>query len=367
MRTINVRLRILVVCAFASGCTDAQITTPETLRADVSASAPERFSWALADALRSEGHRRTLLAALRDSPYTEHRQSLVEIARGDESAPLLQALASAMGINRSDLLTTYGRLDIYVPNRLDRRSWQGSANYVVAQLKQHRAHSPGVLNTGAVIDVRHGVVHPGLVVIAIEPASERVLRINPQPKVAGQVIEMTGDGTMGGIVTYTDSLGNRRQWQLANNEGGEMVTAFGECYEDCTGGGGGDGSAPADTTLLKRYSFWEGDDCSGYPDPSFVAELYRNGTKIASGSIELVEAPPVLNQINEPLVFERIHDNSNDYINLHVFERDNFWCGGDDDMGWRNFVYTDNGHFRTLFVDGSPTVDVTLSWTPTLK
>jgi hypothetical protein len=52
---------------------------------------------------------------------------------------------------------------------------------------------------------------------------------------------------------------------------------------------------------------------------------------------------------------------------LHVTERDNVWCGGDDDLGWRNFVYTDNGQFRTLFVEGSPTVNVTLAWTPTLK
>jgi hypothetical protein len=150
MRLARITAVPILLSMFAAACSDSRTPTevvPETRNMQAALVVASHLSGALKD----EALRRELIRALSGSSSPEKQVALLELLQSIEGAALRQALASAAGTASSDYLRTYPvleRLEVVVPIRQQRLTWNGSVEPVVAYSESEREAPTAVGPTG---------------------------------------------------------------------------------------------------------------------------------------------------------------------------------------------------------------------------
>lgn len=369
--------RSLVLLLVFAACADRGPTSTVSSRARFS---PEEqslqsLSSAAATALAEPQVRADVRDAMRASLLVEHRVAFRGYLESPGGARMLASMAHAMDTEPAAVLGALARLpdlDFYVPAREDRRAWQASDNLIVAGALRLPGDGrlAGFTPVGTAVPVAFEERRPGVVVFHLTPAEERFHRVNPQAAVPGAAIEDPDDGTYGGRFTWTPAGGESVAIELADMAGvsrkgtARFTMLCDPTARACEEDGSGD-PAPADTTRLDYFYIHYEDGC-GDPDPSFIAKHYNAaGTLTGQGQLDYSEIPRHVDVYPlAPLVFRRIRTGTTERINLRIVDRDGGFCGGDDDMGNRNYVASENGVTATIFLSSTPTMNARLGWTP---
>lgn len=370
---------ILLVAA-AAACTDGSeptaLSSPPQGISAADASIQE-LARGVASAMADPTVRADVRDAMRASLLVQHRLVFRDYVASPQAQRFVGALAKALGTDAAGVRTLATRLpdvDFFVPAREDRRTWEATASFAVAGLVQmpEDGTMPAFAPHGERVEVAFGRVQPGTAILQISPAEFRDRRVNPQPATPGAVIEDAGDGTYGGRFTWTPVNGKPITIDLADMDGHTRLrpsaTLTNPDSEEDIGSGGGyyTAPAPADTTYLDYFYIHYADGC-GDPDPSFKARYYNaSGALVSSGQLDYSGIPrhdPIYP--HTPLLFNRIREGSGEKISVNLVDRDSWFCGGDDDMGTREFFASDRGQTRTIFEGSStPRANITLGWTP---
>jgi hypothetical protein len=187
--------------------------------------------------------------AMRASPWTEHKLSLHEFVTTPPGGLLLRAAATAAGIQTEALNASVAELpelDFYVPARHHRLMWRGTEDYLVAVGLNGQAPTFGYDATGrpSPIDLSQPEP-PTQAVFMLQTAEVKTRRVHPQYSISGLTIQDPDDGELGGLLVWTDASGLSKTIELADlADPGPLA----QCYENCTGGGGG----PLPETFLTR-------------------------------------------------------------------------------------------------------------------
>lgn len=379
----------LILVLAAAACADRGPTSAVTSHAGSPADQSlQTVSGAVAAALAEPQVRADVRDAMRASPLVEHRLAFRAFLESRQGGSLLGAMARAMGTDHAGVLRSIAQLpdlDFYVAAREDRRTWTATDNVAVAaalRLAENRL-MPRFTPAGAAAPITFGQRDPRVATFYITPAGGRFRRVDPQAARPGAVIEDPSDGTYGGRFTwqpvdgpsFTVELAEMKgvarngtaRFTLEENSSCDPSTAIVACDNDGSGGGGGGGgsTAPADTTRLDYFYIHYQDGC-GAPDPSFIAKHYdAAGNLTGSGQLDysgISRHDDIYPRT--PLIFRRIRQGTAERINLKIVDRDSWFCGGDDDMGNRNYVASENGVTATIFKGGDPTMNAQLGWTP---
>lgn len=112
---------------------------------------------------------------------------------------LLAASAAATGTTPAQLsqvISALPPLDLYVPSKEDRLSWQGTANVMISvALEPDRSLLAGSDPKGNNVAVSGSTKSQNRpVVILLYPSEPKGRRLNPQPDVPGSVIQDADDG-----------------------------------------------------------------------------------------------------------------------------------------------------------------------------
>lgn len=338
-----------------------------------SADGADQLGKALAQAMRYANVRSDLRDAMRSSRITEHKLNLQRYVASPSGARLIAGAAEVTGTTIGELkaiISGLPRMDLYVPIRQHRLTWQATADVVFAttmdvNAKVLNAYSPS--GNRVIVDATEA--DPEFTVILLAPAERTSRRIRPQADVPGRVIQDEEDGDLSGSMVWTDSKGMRRIVELADLLGGGDVGISSECdprtaKEPCDegdGGGGGSGGAPADTTFLTHFKIFFDDGLSS-------SEVEFHATYSVDNHIDMLRFEGVGEEEDNypdiPLIFRRILEGSSETINIHVTETDQL---SDDDKGNRDFDVGDRAQVRSIYKDNSLTTNVTLDWTPRLQ
>lgn len=145
---------------------------------------------------------------LRSSPYTQHRISLHAMLTGDGGAQFLLRMARHYGSGPRELIDELGArpgLELVVPDRGQRRTWRATPNVIVAARMTETGHPRLAFHSSgrplAYLSLRPGST-PEIdadAVLFIGPAAAFAVRADPQPDVAGDVIQDPHDGEYGGV------------------------------------------------------------------------------------------------------------------------------------------------------------------------
>jgi hypothetical protein len=366
---------LVLAAAAAAACNGADAPTGTAPRQPAGASSMDRFAFGVAVAMNDAGVRADVRDAMRASPLVQHRLVLRDFLASHAADRLVGGVGAALHLNAAgvrSLAAGLGDLDFYVPMREDRQSWTATGNVVVAGVLQYPrdGRMTGFTPAGAQATVRYNQRDPGAVVFQLSPKEDRVRRVSPQAAVPGKVIEEMNDGVLAGTFTWTDASGRSVTTELADLQPGRK----GPSFLIACGDEGADPSCdqgsytpppPSDTTYLEYFSV-AFDDCSGDPDPSFSATYYSaSGTQLGTGQVNYSEIPRnTAIYPHVPLILNRIQQGTTQKIRVHVIERDNSWCGGDDDEGSRDFIVSDNNQARAVFKGSTFSANVQLKWTP---
>lgn len=361
MRSSHWQAILLGCMLYFVGCSD--VTSPNTPLSipAVHTAAPsqnvplanqsiEQVAHAIAGAMRDGRVRETVLVAMRDSPWNEHKIVLQDFLSSEAGAPVLAASAKAAGESPNEFLSlaaSLPALDFYVPSRAERRSWRGTeAISIEASLN---FEGGAVFRFGPGGTPIHSIEHtPGGAVALIHPAELKIKRLNPQEQGSGGVIESTSDGQdaysfrwvgADGKVVQPDMqrfLGSFAESSHLDSGSGirRSVTAVSATDQTRLGCIAiNDWEDSGNNEVVVRYYFYEPDGTyRGYGEYTYT-EFESNSQK-CPGTAVLNEVMPDLGQAR---------------INADVWESD---CGcfgnGDDHVGSRDFFYYDNNQARDV-------------------
>jgi hypothetical protein len=321
---------LAVACADAGPLGSPAAKHPATSRSAAPAEMEAReVGRALALAMARQDVRVQVRNALRRSPLTEHKLVLQEFVRSRAGEHVLRAAATATGQSAEALAARINALpamDFYAPFREHRITWRASGDVLVGvTMDPDRMELEAFSTAGASVslDARDGV--PAAALLILHPAEPKGLRENPQPDVAGEVIQDFVDGeTSGG-------------WS-GGAEGG--ITTASDCdpyARTCFNVGGG-GTSNSDTTFVDFIELDHWDDGWGSAEIELKATYYRySGTQVTTGSMRregLYWNTPYY--IHDKLILREIPQGSGDYINVRVIELDAFF---NDDQGNRDYTF----------------------------
>lgn len=373
MRTSRNLVALVGAVLLMTGCSDAVAPVGDgSARGVLTSSAAaevevelQRVTRGVATALNDEVVRLAVRDAMRDSPWDEHQIVLQEFAGTPAGQPLVAAAARAAGESQEQFRSRLAKLpalDFYVPSRAQRQTWRGTPGvFVVASLNPEGGRVYGVGPDGQIREVqgRSGSGAPAGPVMVLHPAEFKAVRLNPQPKGQGEVIEAAYDGKAaysyrwiepdGQVITpnITDVLAGKDPRFTVVGEVSAMTTL--ETRIDCIKirFEDGDSVTAGDVELVLKAKFYD-------PDGRLngTAE-FRDSDFPELGS----ECPSV------PLIARVIPDGGPAKINVEVWEDDcDCWGNNDDYYGNRDFVWTDRGQWRTVYEGGSAWSDLELDW-----
>lgn len=328
---------VLAAASLAAACADAGPLTPPAARHPAASRsvAPAELEArevgrAIALAMARQDVRVQVRDAMRRSPVTEHKLVLQEFIRSRAGEHVLRAAAAATGQRAEALAARIDALpamDFYAPFREHRISWRANADVLVGVTMdpdrlELEAFSPA--GASVALDARDGV--PAKALLILHPAERKGLRENPQPDVAGDVIQEFVDGESSG------------RW-IAGVDGGMATTASCDPYaRTCFDVGGGGGTSSSDTTFIDFIELDHWGDGWGSVELELRATYYRSsGEQLATGSMRregLYSNTPYY--IHDKLILREIPEGSGDYINVRVIELDAFF---NDDQGNRNYTF----------------------------
>jgi hypothetical protein len=393
---MHVRRTLAVVLSttlLAYGCSDSE--KPETPlgpeRPSVSLSvskslgseaAVQQLAHKLALALNDADVRAHVRNAMRASPVTEHKLVLQEFITTPSGRRLVEAAARSSGVEIDvieQLIAELPEMDFYAPYREHRLTWKGTADVVVAGMMDvHAGILPGYTTEGELVTYEVTDRAPARAVLVIHPSERKGRRINPQPAVAGSVIQDADDGEVSGRIVWMSSYGDSTVVDFADMRTGpsDLVGISCEtCLDDGGGSGGGGSSSPSDTTILNQFKIYF-DDGVGSAEIEFYSKICWE-TGDCSGEYKIryegVDKEKWYS-VYDPMLWHRVKEGSADYINTRLIETDAF---SDDDKGSAQFDYTDNGTLVSVILywlscdptfgcveESELTADIVPSWTP---
>jgi hypothetical protein len=179
----------------------------------------DRVAQLLAEGLGDGNARAALHAALRESPWTEHKVILSEFLDSPRGRRVVESAATRSGTTAAtidQLVASLPPVDLYVPARQHRRSWRASDQIAVVALVDLNSPLTAFLPGHAHLDVnRWSAAVPATPLLMLGPAELKLIRADAGIAVASStVIESDGAAVQG--------------------------PAFMMCL-DCGGGGGGGG------------------------------------------------------------------------------------------------------------------------------
>lgn len=205
----------LAVLLAACGESASSPASPEARRVE----GGEALAQALARAMADPAVATEVRDLLRASPYVKHRVDFAQALEGERAVALRAALAHELGVSGSKLVSSVrsvGPLNLWVQSRAQRLTWRGTPGVIVAaQLKGEpkptRAFAAAATLALEGLDTRGDAV----AVFYLAPSKGLALRANPQPSVAGDVIQDMDDGEYGGLKVTTLMNGDTEVQQLA--------------------------------------------------------------------------------------------------------------------------------------------------------
>jgi len=132
------RATATAVVVLFTGCDAADSVGPSARDAEDSPPALEArvdtMARLLATSMSREDVRQAVLAALRESPWVEHKIRLSDLFAGDDGRALLHTIAAQEGMTAEALsarVALLPPLDLYIPSTASRRSWRGGPDIAV--------------------------------------------------------------------------------------------------------------------------------------------------------------------------------------------------------------------------------------------
>lgn len=397
MRSFTTAVALALAVAALGACTDAAVsrglTTSEAetpgAAARVASPAPTDSPGVIAHSFALALARPDVRAAVRDamrgSRVTEHKLVLQEFVGTPEGRLLVAAAAQATGTTSEAVLSRVRALplmDFYAPYREHRNRWRATADVRVgAALNPEKSAMILYATNGHAVELREPDGVPSRPVLFLIPAERKSLRIDAQPDRPGAVIQDEGDGELSGTLEWVGRDGRVQSVPLAHLSYRNLRP--GRASMDVVGGGGcstidvdtpcldqgagGTSSAPVDTTRLEFFQTNVRDAFSTNAELEFRAAYHASGQVIDSRTlrIEGVEYNKAYYYDDLALIFRRIPDQSTDYIRINIVETDPL---DDDDLGSRNFYFTDRFATRSIidngsFIEGQTVVNLMIRWT----
>lgn len=365
---------------------------PEAPPAAASAKEVSRVARGLALALRKEPVRLAVRDAMRASRVTEHKLVLHEFLASDAGSLVAAEAAGALGQSPQALeaaVKALPALDFYLPSREHRMTWRGEEGVAVGvRLEKAPGTVPGFDTHGAPVAFPAGE-RADRVLFILQPAESKGRRIGAQPDGPGEVIQDPDDGEVSMSVVDEDAAGKRTVIDLADlpyRDGKVTLPGGAEIRVAPVAGKRGQAPAlqapdaprlntagPADTTRLDYIIIYFEDNLTDETSEIELRATYHNKTGGIAGTRTLrmegvrdcwdMYATCYYYTPRLPLIFNRIRDQTAERISVHLFETDS-WPNGDDDKGWANLVWDDNGRVECFLRGGACDAEAIFGWTP---
>lgn len=354
--------------------------------------ASERVARAFALALSRTDVRVHVRNAMRASPVTQHKLVLQEFVLTPAGRHMVEAAAKATGTIPEAVLADVRSLppmDFYAPYRQHRRTWRATEDVLVGTFLSDEQPAMNLYATdGGATRYFQGDPVPGRPVLFIRPAERKSPRVNAQPNTPGDVIQDANDGELSGTYEWVGrdgkvhtvalaALRSRSNAKVGTTTGTTTLmmssscdseSALQYCSEEGGGGSSGGGtSAPADTTLLGGFEHDVFDGWGDTPELEFRSSYRLNGEVLDSRTLRIEGSRAgEYHSSHQPLIFQRLAQGSPYYIRINMVETD--WLD-DDDLGSRNFYYSDNYEMRSIVDNGSliqpqTVISLALIWRP---
>jgi hypothetical protein len=371
----NLRITALLSTVLvAFGCSDLtspRVASDRSAKDAVAARSPAEQEAALqqvargvALALGDSRVRLGLRDALRDSPWNEHKLVFHEYLATDGGRHLADAAAAAVGLDHAEFMARVARLpslDFYFVHGEQRRTWRGTPGVVVgATLDSDAGKEYRFDARGSAVPAPAGRGVPGYPLVALIPAESKGVRLSPQRKGEGDVIEAANDGQEAESFEWIEPNGRVLKANLADIRAGNdprftvmmsNVPTNGTRI-DCITSTIDDGGAFAGNVELEVYAKFYG--------PNRVqlgTGVYKNHEFPEPPAGQSVTRCPAV-----PLVTLVMPDQGTAKINIELWEDDCDCWGNDDDFyGRRDYNWTDRGQLRDVGNDGNM---IELDWIP---
>jgi hypothetical protein len=341
-------LGILALAACADQATGPTIGTRSNVLAPSAAEAQKPIDVlgrAVAIALADRNVRTELRNSMRASLLTSHKLILREYFATPEGARLRGAMQQALPANADvldKLLASLPALELYLPFREQRLTWQGGSEIIVGSTLD-RSHTPvlrSYTTAGQAMDLarRDGV--PRRPLLLVTPSTSRNIRFQPQAAVPGLTVQDPKDGEESGRVTYFNKIdGTSTTLQVADilsrKSNAPALSYLIACDAQCSGGGSiGSPAAPTDTTYVRAFEiYWWWDQEWGDHEVYFIGDFNRDGVPIMEAQYQRdgIDACDFATQQGQcvawqskvpgvPLFIGPRLRYSNEYIHLRIYE-----------------------------------------------
>jgi hypothetical protein len=272
------RFSLVVGALLLVGCSEGLAPVP--MAEPVSQS--EQLSHAMAMTMGNAQMAEIVRDYLRQSPYVRHKVSLQEFLSHPASEPFVADLAANLDRTPTELLQSLAEqpaLDFWMPSRTHRRTWEATPDViVVSQLSGEPIPALAYGSDRRSYPARRFAEKNSMsvgtaAVFFIAPSNGLGRRLNPQPAIAGAVVQDENDGEFGGLVT-----------QVMNN-GDSVITQLADMLELSLGGDAAlVGDAPGVTYLNRLWVIGGEDNMEFNPtlELKFRTELRRqsNGSVV---------------------------------------------------------------------------------------
>lgn len=212
----------------------------------------------LAAAVEAPSAAGAVFAALKNSPYSEHKIVIQDLILSPDGSPLLAALAEVRGSTveevKAGLLGTRS-LDLYIPNAAHRERWTGTEALIVADAREYadgRLPVWGPTGIAATIDPRKGTTPE--ILLLIQPSEVKAFRVALYSERPAAGVQALGESQEGGLVIRAGVDGLPDTIQLAElarggrDPGLQLAQACPDDHPEwCEGSGGGSGGGSGQT------------------------------------------------------------------------------------------------------------------------
>ena len=406
-------LGFAVIAATASCKDDAPTATGSRPPASTVELNANELARGIALALAAPELRTEVRDAMRASLWTDHKLSFGDFTNTPAGARLLEAIAHARGISMDALrreIASLPALDFYMPVRAHRRAWTGDENLVVVAAWEGVGDAAGYKPSGRTISVSRQSANGLPPIFFIQPAQRKGLRVAPQANTKALVIEDADDGVGSEVFVWHSGRGDstvidmalpdaeaklerlRAQIAVEASRGSLLFPSFLEpcdpqaIYCEPPPEPAPPPTRPADTTRIATFLHFMCDHTWCYEAGEFRFDAY-----LRPAPLVLLDGygsyyrdglhHNALYLLNVPLIFRRMVQGTNDYLNVHITEQDRGDFLGfnlDDDcgtvtLGWQsngvavrypNNFPGNNADCHGLIFGRSYAIEASYQWTP---
>jgi hypothetical protein len=141
-----------------------------------------------------------MLQAMRASPMNEHKLVLQDFVATSAARSIIGAAASKLRVSPDQfqrLVAGLPRLDLYLPFKQHRETWEGTPDLVVAVVYDKNAPAISAVGVdGSVTTLRQDAGVPAVPLLILHPEEAKLRRDNPQTDLRGKVVQDATDGVI---------------------------------------------------------------------------------------------------------------------------------------------------------------------------